>query len=174
VKDLEAGDWVIPPSRIVTILADGEDLVKGNVVYVTGFSGGAFKVKKTDGAKTGHVLGVALQDIKNGEKGDCGVGGAIYVIASEAIAVGDPIVSALGGKVGKAAALSITQAYVKGTATTYVPDDSTIGGTSLAASGTLGADESGSLMPGGEVIGEALEAASADGDTILVRMKPQI
>jgi len=150
------------PGQVVTF--EAEAAVKaGNVVYLSSVG----KVKKTDGARN-DVVGVALNDAEAGELLEVLCWGRIKVIAAGAISLGARIVSAADGKVQAAASLSVVLDYVKGTATTYVPDDSTIGGVSLAASGTLPTTESGSVPPGGVVIGLALEAATADGDEIEV------
>jgi len=122
----------------ITVIADGEDLSAGNVVTITGVAGSTPKVKKTTGA--GDVaFGVMYEDVKNGESGLCIIDNAVVeVVASAAITVGRYVCGAAGGKVQEFSTTALAP------------------GAGVTVSSTQ------------NIIGIAIQAASADGDKIQI------
>jgi len=104
------------------------------------------------------AIGVATLSVSAGEMCPVAMNGAIVkVTASGAITAGSAVKAAANGAVQ---AVDRVIDYVKGSATTYVPDDSTLEGVSLAANGSIN-------VPASLAFGTALQTF-ANGDTGLI------
>lgn len=81
-----AGDVLFHEGEHVTIEADG-DINKGDPVKITGasaFSGIYIKVGIAGGAVTDVIMGVALEDISDGELGTIQVAGPVIFVTGKA------------------------------------------------------------------------------------------
>jgi len=131
-------------------------ITKGQLVKMDTHTDGEIGSVSPAGAGD-KAIGVALKSVNAGEYVPVLIRGIVKVTASGAISIGSLVKAGANGVV---VAANTYLAYVKGTATTYVPDDSTIAGVSLAASGNIPVD-------GGLACGIALQTF-ADGDTGLI------
>ncbi|ADB58550.1 capsid cement protein [Archaeoglobus profundus] len=128
---------VYPEGKYLPLTA-GADITAGQVVELTGDK----TVAPTGGASS-KVIGVALINANAGENVTIVTEGVVEVVAAGAIAAGDKVQSAAGGKVAK---FSATKTYTDSAGNTVDVDDAT------------------------KIIGIALTSASADGDKILVKL----
>ena len=164
----------ITGDRITVKLIAGEDLVEGDVVYLSA----ANTVSKATDSNAGKVVGVADEAASSGDTVSVVIYGVKSVVADGAVAVGDRVIAAAtAGRVQTENTLPThthTQADLSIASVSALSNDlgqDGAGGLQTTGSGssiTTPDTDAASAGEHGRVLGKALSAASAAGDTIKV------